>query len=358
MKKVLLISNKVFHYRIPIYNFFYNKFKEHSIELSLLTNEIQDANNEKIEFPCLNEPFSPIKYCAIINEIKPDAIIFFLHLKDKVLWPILYYAKFKNIPLIKWGHMVNLKDQHNKFKVMLFDHIHNISAAIIAYSDDQKKFLKTKNLSKVFVAYNTIHFNIFPSISSPKKDLRKKYGVSYENVVLFVGRITEVKRLDILLDIFSNYEIPNTGLVIVGPNMSDAYQKIIDKQNNITYLGAIYDHNQINEIYSMSDIFCIPGTNGLSVNHAMFWGLPIITIASEVHSPEITYLIDGQNGYLVNSEEELKDKIQYLFENKFHLKQLSLNAANDIRKNASIENMFEGFLKAVNFVTDKKQLKK
>ncbi len=353
VKKVLLVSNKIFHYRIPIYNFFYQEFKKHAIELSVIANEIQPESAESVRFPCSIVPFNIFKYCNFIDKTQPDAIIFFLHLKDKVLWPVLYYARIKHIPLIKWGHMLNTKDLHNKLKNKLFDHIHNMSDAIIAYSDDEKRHLQSKNLLKVFVAYNTINFNILPAIIPSKEDLRSKYNIPYKNVILFVARITQPKRLDILLEMFSLHSMPDIGLVIVGPGMPDTYQHIIDKNKNVKYLGAIYDHVQINEIYKMADLVCIPGSNGLGVNQAMYWGLPVVTIASEEHCPEITYVVNDRNGYCVNSKEELREKILYLCKNPSHLKQLSLHAAEDIRNNASIEKMFEGFLKAVNFATNR-----
>lgn len=351
MKRVLLVSNKVFHYRIPIYNYFHEKFLENGIEFSLLANEVQKESPEKLAFEHHIVPFSFIEYQKIIKEWQPDVIITFLHLKNLILWPLLHYCKIKKIPIIKWGHGVNLVDQNNKFKKMLFGYIHNLVDAIIIYSEEEKRHFSPKSLKKCFIAYNTINFSAIPKVNTTIKEIKDKYDIPFEKVVLFVGRITKHKKVDILLDFFKDKKNQSEGLVIVGPDMSEAQLEIVKDSPCIRYLGPIYDHIEVNEIFKMADIFCIPGANGLGVNQAMYWGLPILTIDSGQHSPEITYVKNGRNGLLVSSEKELAEKLHFLLQNESKLKELSVNAANDIRQEANIDRMFNGFLEAVNYTT-------
>ncbi|QKG80232.1 glycosyltransferase family 4 protein [Tenuifilum thalassicum] len=208
---------------------------------------------------------------------------------------------------------------------------------------------------KTFIAYNTIDFNSIPDIKLNNDEIKKKYKITYEKVVLFTGRIQERKRLDILLDIFSNLITDESiGLVIVGPGMNESFLKIINNSKNIIYLGEIYDIYQINEIYKCSDIFCIPGTNGLGINHALYWGLPVITLKTVWHNPEIFYLKNGVNGYLVNDKYELKDKICYLFKNPDELNKMKRNAKKIIIREANVEKMFMGFYQAINYLEKNK----
>ena len=44
MKKILLISNYVFHYRITIYNHFYDEFKKLGYEFHVLSNQYQKSD--------------------------------------------------------------------------------------------------------------------------------------------------------------------------------------------------------------------------------------------------------------------------------------------------------------------------
>jgi glycosyltransferase involved in cell wall biosynthesis len=119
---------------------------------------------------------------------------------------------------------------------------------------------------------------------------------------------------------------------------------------NISYLGAIYDDFEINKIFKASDVFCIPGTNGLGLNQAMFWGLPCATL-DVLHSPEIIYLENEKNGFIVKSQEELGYKLLSLLNNKKMYSEFSKHAKDTITKKADITVMFEGFMNAINIVS-------
>ena len=67
MKNVLLISNKVFHYRLKVYDYLFFKFKDKGYELSLLTNEIQHNSTNNPELKIYIEPFSILKYLRKLN---------------------------------------------------------------------------------------------------------------------------------------------------------------------------------------------------------------------------------------------------------------------------------------------------
>ena len=55
---------------------------------------------------------------------------------------------------------------------------------------------------------------------------------------------------------------------------------------------------QISEVFKASDVFVMPGHVGLAANQAFYWGLPLITEEGH-HPPEIQYLKDGANGFIV-----------------------------------------------------------
>jgi len=78
--------------------------------------------------------------------------------------------------------------------------------------------------------------------------------------------------------------------------MSEELKKNINPSNT-TYLGEIHDPQnvKISKIFSMSDIFCIPGHVGLGLNQAMYWGLPTVTEKGKQPPEFITLSMAGMD---------------------------------------------------------------
>ena len=353
MKKILLISNKVLHYRIKIYNYIHFKLREEGYEFILLTNMIQTNSDEKPEFTALTEPFNYFKYKNRINEIDPDIVILFLHLKNLMMLPLIINLKFRKIPVIYWNHGINQKDPNNLFKNLIYYKIHNMVDGILLYSPNEKKYIKRRNHNKVYVANNTIVFddNLYP-IKQNNDEIKKELDVKADFNILFVGRETKYKKLNAIIDIVKSYNNKNIGLLIVGPLLNrDKTLKAIKKYPQIKYLGEIYNKNLLARIYWISDIFCIPGANGLGLNEAMFWGLPCLTLKKELHGPEIWYLKHGENGYLVNNIQDLSEVILKLYNDKDLLNRLRKNSRKIILSKGHIKNMYQGFHEVINSIT-------
>ena len=122
---------------------------------------------------------------------------------------------------------------------------------------------------------------------------------------------------------------------------------------NTRYLGEVHDpeNRQISRIFKMADVCSIPGHVGLGLNQAFFWGLPMVTEQGN-QPPEIEYLRDGENGFIVPEDDRraLRDRLLLLLDNDQERRRMSANARRDILTHASIEGMFDGFLSCVLYV--------
>lgn len=347
MKKILLVSNKVMHYRARIYNAFYDKWKTMGYEFHVVSNDYQKVDFD-IRFKKHELPLGSIRYANFINELKPDVVINFLHLKDTMIIPLTYYCRFKGIPMIYWNHGINLKDPDNRWKNAIFHYIHSISDAIILYTPDQLKYIKRKNLKKTFIAYNTLSFensDEFKKIMPSKETIKSKYEIKEKFVLLYISRILPYKGVDLLMEYFKNMD--DLALVIVGGGMTETQLKIVEDTKNYYYLGEKYG-NDVDEIYSIGDFFSTPGHIGLAVNQAFYWRLPVFVL-NRIHAPEIYYLKNGENGFVLNTMEEINEKIMYLMKCPKELEVLSQSARNTYEKRMNISNMFDGFVKAIDY---------
>src|ERR1700690_4487848 len=79
MKKVLLISNKVFHYRVSNYNYFARRFRDYGYEFVVRASELQKNNPYPPEFDLQVVPFGFWRYREQINRLRPDVVILFVH---------------------------------------------------------------------------------------------------------------------------------------------------------------------------------------------------------------------------------------------------------------------------------------
>lgn len=349
MKRILLISNYVFHYRIKIYNYFYDEFKKVGYEFHVLSNEYQNVNYD-IKFKKHQLNFSISGYIKKINEIKPDIVINFLHLKDKLIIPLTYHCKLKRIPMIYWNHGIDLNTPNAKIKNSIYRYIHKISDAIILYTPNELKYISNKNKSKTFIAYNTLCLlNEEKKDVLNKEEVKNKYNIKEQNILMYISRIKSYKKLDVLLDNFSG--LNNIGVVIVGSGINEAQLQKVNNSNNIYYLGEKYD-KEVDEIYNMGDIFSTPGHIGLALNQSLFWGKPVVLLEGR-HAPEIYYMKNGINGYLAKDELEFKTLILELFKDDDKLNRLSNNAKEIFKKEASIEKMFSGFIEAIKYCENK-----
>lgn len=352
MKKVLLISNRVMHYRVSIYNHFARAFREMGYEFIVRSNELQRENPYPIEFDFKEIPFKFSDYRKEINDIRPDYVIVFLHLKNFIVWPLVHWLKLKNIPVVYWNKGINLEVPNPYIRNRFFYYVHSICDGIILYSKEEIKHIKKKNRHKVFVANNTVNFEDFPDISDEKEQIKSELGIPFKKVVLFVGRMWHRKKVLHLVEIFHSLNRKDIGLVLVGDDMGTNISEKINRENTI-YLGEIYDPRnvKISRIFKMADVFCIPGDVGLGLNQAFFWGLPVVT-EDGFQPPEVHYLVDGRNGFIVSAGdlEALREKMLYLLDNDDARREFSANARKDIMEKASINRMFAGFSDCIKYL--------
>jgi glycosyltransferase involved in cell wall biosynthesis len=350
------------HYRVSVYNYMNYRFKEYGFELKVLTNKIQIENKNPLNFEISEIPFRFFHYKKRIQNINPVAVIIFLLIKDSIIWPLVHWLKYKRIPVTFWTKGGNWDAPNGIVRYHIFNYIHSLCDGLILYSQKGFDWIKPQNHYKAFVANNTINFNDFPDIVQSKEQIKKELGIPFKKVVLFVGRMdvnSGRKKVDHLIEIFRHLNRDDVGLVIVGSGLCETLKAQMNKANTL-YLGEVYDPQnlQIGRIFKMADICAIPGHVGLGLNQAFFWGLPVVT-EQGFQPPEIEYLKDGSNGFIVpeNDLQALREKIIYLIDNDEVRDIFSKNARADILREASIEGMFAGFRDCVEFIISNRNLK-
>ncbi len=147
-----------------------------------------------------------------------------------------------------------------------------------------------------------------------REALRRGLGVAPDAVVFtFVGRLLAGKRVEELIGAVRALRGDGAEIeaVIVGDGPERAaLEAEAGGEGWCHFLGAVHDVDGVAAIYRASDALVIPGYVGLAVNRGFAHGMPVITIASDLHSPEIDYVEDGRNGLILPPGDGFRDGLR------------------------------------------------
>lgn len=276
-------------------------------------------------------------------------------------------AKFRKKPFILWtGFWNHPKTFFHQLTFPIVKFIYKHSDAVVAYGQHVRKYLIGLGVDekKIFIAQNTADNEIYNKevFESEINKLKQSLKIEDEKIILFVGRLSKEKGVDILLSAVENlkYKINNLKFLIIGrgaekENLENYCNK--NKLDNVIFLDYV-PNNQLYKYYALADIVAVPSITtpvfkepwGLIVNEAMNQGA--IVIASDAVGAAAGGLINNnENGMIVpeGNPELLSDAIMKILRDKDLKKQLSLSAKRTIEK-WTYEKMADGFIDAVNYV--------
>lgn len=374
-KYILLFQRIIPYYRIKI-------FEKLNKELNIIVCSSKEKKNTTIksEIKDLNFPhenlsriYFPFGKSAVIQNFlkpifkyKPEIIISEYSPGYLTFWFLLIIKYFLKIKLILWTHGIQnteILKPFSSFKSKISLSVFNLVDGIIMYSNERANILgKRVNPNKIFVARNTINTERLLKLRADYKKIGKsrlKKEIKFNNKynLIYIGRLLESKRIDLILSTFLMLkESIDIGLHFIG---SGPEMRLIEPYLNID--ASIYAYGEIiseetsGKYLYASDILINPGYVGLSIIHGMCFEKPIVTCNIEnngpFHSPEIEYLIDGYNGLLVSQKpEDISDAIYDLLTNNKKLEELSKNALHTVVQNCNLGIFTKGFENAINFV--------
>jgi starch synthase len=134
--------------------------------------------------------------------------------------------------------------------------------------------------------------------------------------LLFFGRITEYKGIDVLIRAFrmSQHRRPDLELRIVGEGDMRPYRHLLNDVDNVTVVNRWVDDAEVPEIFQSTDIVVVPYTSASQsgvIALAASFGRPVIATRVGAISEQIE---DGESGLLVQpgSAEALSSAIDRL----------------------------------------------
>jgi glycosyltransferase involved in cell wall biosynthesis len=348
MIRVLLIhSGLIPHYRIPIYSYLSRNLRRFDFEMTVISDGIQTENSRAIGFAYQKMYLSAIRIARFVQSHRIEVIIDFMELKHRYLFPTYFLAKGTlRRKMIYWGQGRDLLDPEHRLKNLAYAVEQSMCSSIILYAEHLKKYVPRRFHSKVFVANNTLLLD-YPGLPPGvgKEDILARYGIHTPKNIICIGRMQKRKRLDHLVEAFAEMHRQDIGLIFAGPDPDGVLDRI--GGDHIFKLGPVYGDAKF-DLLSSADVYCLPGAVGLSIVDAFHCGLPLVTEAGD-ESAEITYLKDGQNGFIVPRDDRqmLRERLICLLDDDQLRNRFSANAREEIRVNGSMEEFCSGFRRAL-----------
>lgn len=267
----------------------------------------------------------PIPYYLIIvakRELSTFDVIHIHEYRTVAAIIIQYYSKKYKIPYVLEGHGSVLPSFERQKLKKIFDILFgyrilkNASKLIALTSLQVEQYVEMGvDASKIEVIPNGICISEFDSL--PKRgEFREKYSIAQsQKIVLYLGRIHEIKGINILVDAFSEYLKKDNDaiLIIAGPDdrfMSRLKMQIkeLGIEDNVLFSGPIYGIDKL-KAYIDADVYVLPSfyeTFPMTVIEACACGTPVIV----TDRCGISDLIDNKVGYVVEYDKNmLKDAL-------------------------------------------------
>jgi glycosyltransferase involved in cell wall biosynthesis len=285
-----------------------------------IKNRIRIFNRYSRTLPLKNcfDFYSIVRIAGLIK--KYDIELVHTHqFKDAVIVLFARIISRKNVKIVLSRHLVK-KAKTGFLYTCLYEQIDKI---IFVSHFAMDRFLSSNPVieaDKMVV----IHNSIIPSLSDEStEDFRIKSGLNPEDVLLvFTGRISPEKGIDVLIRSLSELKNLNVFLLIAGKGKENYIKKlrklIISSglEDKIYFTGFI---KNLQSIINQSDIGIFPSVVeeafGLSVVEYMQAGKPVITTNNGAQKE---YISNFQNGLLIppSNVTALSEAIRFLVESK------------------------------------------
>jgi len=349
-KKVLILYNNLFHYRIPIFNILAERY-----DLTVAYSFGKDTR-EELKFKTLKLPVLKFKRLVLHKDNifrlcqKFDVVIAYGEI-NFLKYSTLPWHRKRRFKVVFWSIGVSTTHKKGFNEVKQKDKVRDVfykkADALVFYSDYpipeylERGFQK----EKLFVAPNTVQVEDFREAQRQKDS------------ILFIGTLALRKGL---LSLLENYKsalaldksLPVLNIIGGGDEFEtvETWINVNKIQKNIILHGPIFDVAQKAAFFRKAYACISPNQAGLSVLESMGYGVPFITCKDAITGGERLNITDGLNGVLFENVNQLHEIILDI--SKFPQKYIAMgqNAQEYYWNCRKPEDMANGLVDAIQYV--------
>lgn len=331
--KLCIILNIAPHYRKAIYQAIDNSFdcdwyagdKVNDIK-TLSPNEFKNCTiiqNKKI----YKDNYIQKGLLLLLFDKRYKQFLITGDIRNITLWAFLLIAKlFWKKRIYTWTHGFNGKG--GRLSNVLKKFFINLSDGVFLYGNFARNHMIASGIKpeKLFIIHNSLDYNKHIECRKqmcPTNIYKDHFGNNYKNLI-FIGRLTSIKRLDLLIDAvrqladkgcFYNVTFVGDG---VERNILEQLVKKYNIHNQVWFYGESYDEQKNAELIYNADLCVSPGNVGLTAIHSLVFGTPVATHNNfKMQMPEFEAIKEGVTGTFFNYQDstDLADSIDEWFSN-------------------------------------------
>ena len=239
-------------------------------------------------------------------------------------WLILIWARLNKKKTFLWCHGWYGKESLIIGLIKKFQF--RLCTGLLLYGDRARLLLLDEGVEKekLFVIHNSLDYSkqlVIRQSLQQSRLYQDKFGNDNKNIV-FIGRLTTIKRFDLLLEAISilkkKGEEINVTFIGDGVERSNMEKMVseLGLQTQVWFYGACYDERINAKMIFNADLCVSPGNIGLTAIHVLMFGCPAITNNDFAHQmPEFEVIHDGRTGsfFKAGDSSSLADAISYWF---------------------------------------------
>ncbi len=273
-------------------------------------------------------------------------------------------ARLKGRGVVLWGHGYSTRRDAAGSR-MLRNGLTRLAHAVVTYNRRAARGLVEAGVpaDRVFVAPNALDLDpialatrMWRRRDAELTAFRRTLDIADRPVAIHVSRLSNAAGLHTLLETWRLVvaSVPRACLLIIGdgPARADLLARVVELglHTSVRCLGAVYDEMELAPYVLSARIMLHPGKIGLSLNHAMAYGVGVATFdAPAAHSPEFEALRDGINGVVAPAGDvaALARRVGEVLLDEELGTRLGREARETMHAHYTIEHMLDGFLAAV-----------
>ena len=197
---------------------------------------------------------------------------------------------------------------------------------LFTYGDYAKKIMVEDGFDekRIFPIHNSLDYDTQLALRKnlkPSNFYNKHFG-NGNPVIIFIGRLTKIKQLDMLIDAVTLLKKKGEqyNIVLVGDGTERAMLEDKVRKGGLTdhvwFYGACYDEKDNAELVYNADLCVAPGNIGLTAMHVMMFGCPAVSHDNySLQMPEFEAIRPNETGvfYKYGSVQSLAETISKWF---------------------------------------------